>query len=718
VPERWTRAVLRYRTVVLALWALVLVVGLAASVRLPGLLSNVFTVPGTDSDRARLELERHFGQRPDGVFTVVFVARTGERAPVRRKLIRAARLVPTGHASQVRDAGGVLWGEVDTTLDLQHAKGYTTTLRRALAGRPRAYVTGSPAIQHDLEPILSSDLRRGEAFALPIAFAILLAVLGVSFAVLVPFVFAACTITASLAVVYALANTFTMVSYVSNLVELVGIGLAIDYSLLIVYRFREELGREASVDDAIVRTMETAGRSVVFSGGTVAIGLGLLLFVPVPFIRSLGVGGLLVPVASVVAALSLQPALLSLLGRRGIRRAPVAQTLRERLGIPLPALPGTTDVDRGYWARLARTIMRRPVPFLAVGAAVLLASAAPVFFLRITPGSILALPRGPESVTGLQLLRDHVGAGALTPIQIVVDSGRPGGVQTRRLRSAVGRLTNQTFHDSEAYITASGPDPPYVDRSRRYRLVYVVARHEYGDGRTQALVRRIRRTMIPRARFPSTASVHVGGGPAQGVDYLSRSYTWFPWLVLAALALTYVLLLRAFRSVVLPLKAVVLNLLTVAAVYGLLVIGFQWGVGANALGLHRVSQIEAWVPIFLFAMLFGLSMDYEVFLVTRMRESWDHVHDNSRAVAHGLERTGRIVTAAALIMIVAFSGFVAGRVAGLQEFGLGLALAILLDATVVRAILVPSLMAIFGRWNWWLPRGGSSRSLPSSTRST
>ena len=702
----------------LALWVLVLVVGVAASLRLQPLLSNVFTVPGTDSDRARIVLQRHFGQRPDGVFTVVFAAHSGDRALVGRKLALAARQVPNGHASRIRDAGGVLWGEVDTPLDLQHAKGYTDTLRRALTGRPRAYVTGSPAIQHDLEPILASDLRRGEAFALPIALVILLAVLGVSLAVLVPFAFAACTISASLAVVYALAHAFTMVSYVSNLVVLVGIALAIDYSLLIVYRFREELRRQASVDDAIVCTMETAGRSVVFSGGTVAIGLGLLLLVPVPFMRSLGVGGLVVPLASIVAALSLQPVLLSLLGRRGIRRATVAQALRTRFGLPVPRSPGGGDIDRGYWARLARTIMRRPVPFLVVGTAVLLVCAAPALFLRITPGSILALPRGPESVTGLQLLRDNVGPGALTPIQIVVDSGRADGTRTRALRSAVGRLTNETFHDSEAYITASGPDPPYVDRSRRYRLIYVVARHEYGDGRTQALVRRIRATMIPRARFPSTAAVHVGGGPAQGVDYLSRTYAWFPWLVAGALALTYVLLLRAFRSVVLPLKAVVLNLLTVAAAYGLLVVAFQWGVGADALGLHHVSQIEAWVPVFLFAMLFGLSMDYEVFIVTRMRESWDHVHDNRRAVAHGLERTGRIVTAAALIMIVAFSGFVAGRVAGLQELGLGLALAILLDATVVRTILVPSLMAIFGRWNWWLPRGGSSRPLPSSTRST
>ena len=204
---------------------------------------------------------------------------------------------------------------------------------------------------------------------------------------------------------------------------------------------------------------------------------------------------------------------------------------------------------------------------------------------------------------------------------------------------------------------------------------------------------------LPAGRARRTSAAR----PPQGVDYLSRSYGAFPWLVLGVLVLTYLVLLRAFRSLVLPLKAVLLNVLTVAAVYGMLVVIFRWGVGAHVLGLYRVPQIEGWIPIFLFAVLFGLSMDYEVFLVSRMRESWDHVHDNGRAVAHGLERTGRIITAAALIMVVAFSGFVAGRVAGLQEFGVGLSLAVLLDATLVRMILVPSFMAVLDRRNWWLP---------------
>jgi RND superfamily putative drug exporter len=703
VSERWTRVVLRFRFPVLLCWLAVLALGAAAAHQLPRHLSNVFTVPGTDSDAARQILQHRFGERPDGVFTVVFVGRRPQLANARRRLRGAARLVPTAHASTLKAQGGLLYGEIDTTLDLQHAKGYTDRLRRALRGDPRAYVTGQPAIQHDLEPVLSHDLLRGEAIALPIALAVLFAVLGLSLAVLVPLVFAACTITATLAVVFALAHTFTMVSYVTNLVELVGLGLAIDYSLLVVYRFREELA-DADVDGAIVRTMGTAGRSVLFSGATVAIGLALLLFVPVPFVRSLGVGGVLVPLMSMAAAATLQPALLSVLGVRGMRR--------------IELVPAVRDVDRGFWARLARAIMRRPVPFLLGGTAVLLACAAPALWLQVTPGSISALPSGNDSVRGITLLRNRVGAGALTPTEIVIDTDRRAGVRTPAVVRAVARLTNATFHDPEAYITAGGQRAPYVDASGRYERVYVVGRHEYGDEASRRLVQRIRSTHVAGARFPPGVRVYVGGSPAQGVDYLTQSYTWFPWLVAAALVLTYLLLLRAFRSVLLPLKAVLLNLLSVAATYGLLVVIFRWGAGARVLGLYQVPQIEGWIPIFLFAMLFGLSMDYEVFLVTRMRESWDHVHDNGRAVAHGLERTGRIITAAALIMVAAFSGFVAGRVAGLQEFGAGLALAILLDATLVRMILVPSLMAIFGPWNWWLPKGGSRSSLPSSTRST
>ncbi len=696
--ESWTRAVLRLRLLVLACWLLVLVVGALSAARLPSLLSNSLAVPGTDSEAAQAILARHFQERPDGTFTVVFVAREpSARAlgALQRRLQDAARAVPEGHATALRKGEGIVYGEVATALDLQHAKGWAAALRRALhkPGVPVSYVTGEPAIQHDLDPILSADLRRGETIALPVALLVLVAVLGLSAAVLIPFVFAACTITATLAALYLMAHELTISSYAPNLVELIGLGLAIDYSLLVVHRFREELARGPSaVEDAVVRTMQTAGRAIVFSGVAVAIGLALVLIMPVPFMRSLGVAGFLVPLVSIVAALTLQPVLLSLFGRRGMR----AVRVRARR----PARARESDL----WARLASAIMRRPVLVLLAGTAVLLAAAAPVALLRLTPGSISAIPRSTESARGLALLDERVGAGAVTPIEVVVDAGAAGGARAAAVRAATDRLVEGITADPEAYITATGEESPYVDSSGRYRRVFVVGRNEYGDEAMQALVRRLRTRVVPAARFPAALRVYVGGAPAQGVDFLARVYGVFPWIVLAVLALTYLVLLRAFRSLLLPLKAVLLNALTVLASYGLLVVIFRLGVGADLLGLYRVEQVEGWIPVFLFAMLFGLSMDYEVFLVTRMRESWDEHHDNRRAVVEGLQRTGRIITAAAAIMVAAFSGFVAGHVAGLQEFGAGLALAVLLDATIVRMLLVPSLMAVLGSWNWWLPR--------------
>jgi RND superfamily putative drug exporter len=301
-------------------------------------------------------------------------------------------------------------------------------------------------------------------------------------------------------------------------------------------------------------------------------------------------------------------------------------------------------------------------------------------------------------VRGLNVLRHAVGPGALSPTQIVVDGARRPGVQT-----AVERLRTALEQDPEVAFVQTGSGPRFVDPSGRYEQIIVAGKHEYGDEPAQQFVHRLRDKLIPGARFPPDVRVYAGGGPPQGVDFLTRSYNTFPWLVGAVLVLTYLLLMRAFRSVLLPLKAVLLNLLSVAASYGALVVFFRWGFGDALAGLYQFPQIEGWIPIFLFAMLFGLSMDYEVFLVSRMRETWDEERDNVRAVSYGLERTGTIVTAAAIIMVAAFSGFVAGRVVGLQQFGIGLAVAIFVDATIVRALLVPALMAWFGRWNWWLP---------------
>jgi RND superfamily putative drug exporter len=671
---------LQHRRVVLGVWAAVLLVGLSASMLVPGRLVNSFRVPGTDSDHAATVLAKGFGERPEGRFTVVFRVRgapdrTAMR-DLRGRLERVARVLPDARVTSVRVGNGVVYGELETALSLQQAKGFTERLRRALRreGPPVALVTGLPAVQHDLEPRLASDLRRGEAVALVLAFVVLAFVLGISLALAIPFVFAACTIAGTVALIYVFARVVAITPYALNLVELIGLGLAVDYSLVIVCRYREQLALGQERADAIVDTMKSAGRAVVFSGFAVSIGLALLLLMPVPFVRTMGLAGLLIPLVSIAAAVTLQPVLLSFCGSRALA------------GIRLPRL-----LPRGAWAALARVIMRRPVAVLLATAVVLLAAATPALFLDPTPGSVTDLPGSTEAAQGLAQLRRSFGPGAVTPTQIVVDGRTPGGARQPEVRAAVERLSDSLFNDPEVYVVALGREQPYVSPNGRYARVLVVGRHDFGDERSQQLVTRVRESLLPAARFPTRSTVAVGGAAPEGVDFLSRAYGFFPWLIAAAMGLTYVVLTCAFRSLLLPLKAIALNLLSVGASYGLLVAIFGAG------------EIEGWVPIFLFATLFGLSMDYEVFLVSRMREAWEAGHSNADAIALGLERTGGLITAAALVMAASFAGLIAGGVPGLRQLGLGLSLAVVIDATLVRGLLVPAIMSLMGRWNWWLP---------------
>jgi RND superfamily putative drug exporter len=323
--------------------------------------------------------------------------------------------------------------------------------------------------------------------------------------------------------------------------------------------------------------------------------------------------------------------------------------------------------------------------------------------LELSPGSNTGVPQNLESVRGLNVLTDAVGAGATAPSDIVVDTRSAGGADDSDVQGAVSRLMIQLSTDPEvARVDYEEQGPQYVDSTHRYLHLQISGKHEYGLPPAQDFVDRLRDDLIPGAGFPADVKVLAGGGPPAGVDFLDLTYGAFPWLVLAVLLFTYLLLVRAFRSLLLPLKAIVMNMLSIGAAYGLLVVAFKYGAG-EPFGIQQYDQIEGWIPVFLFAMLFGLSMDYEVFLVSRMREEWDNRGDNAAAVTAGLARTGRLVTAAGLIMFAAFMGFVAGSIVGLQQFGFGLAAAIIIDVTIIRALLVPSVMKLFGRWNWWLP---------------
>jgi uncharacterized membrane protein YdfJ with MMPL/SSD domain len=511
------------------------------------------------------------------------------------------------------------------------------------------------------------------------------------------------SIPTTLGFVWIFAHTMDMAIYVTNIVTLIGFAIAIDYSMLVVFRYREELALHDNPRDALVTTMSTAGRATLFSGLTVAVGLALLVFMPLPFMRSMGVGGLLVPLVSIAASATFLPAFLAVMGRGINRFRVVPKRILERRA--------AHDVT-GMWHALAVRIMRRPWLWGGLAAAFLIALALSATGLRLTGGDNRGVPLTTEATRGLAVLERTLGPGALAPHQIVIDTHRRGGASNPAVVAAQRRLVAELRRDPEVQpstILAPAFVPPaqarqanLIDATGQVAQIRAAGRHDAGTDEAMDLVERIRDRYVPAAQFPASADVLLSGAPAFGVDFIDKAYGAFPWLILAVLVISYMILLRAFRSVVLPAKAVVMNVLSVSATYGVLTLAFQHGWG-EPFGLQSSSQIEAWIPIFLFAMLFGLSMDYEVFLLSRMREEWDKTHDNEHAVAYGLEHTGRIITAAAIIMIAAFSGFTFGSFVGLQEFGLGLSAAILLDATIVRAVLVPAVMKLLGDWNWYLP---------------
>ena len=697
--EGLTRFVLRHRYAVLVSWLVVFVVAGWASSQLSGLLTNRFTLPGTDTRRAEVILQDHFGQRSTGSFTIVVRSDDMARAlvpEVRAAAERAVAKLPTSRLVSVLPVTqDVTVAQIVSDLEPADSKSRTDDMRAAMGSISGAtvYLTGQAAIEHDLDPVFGDDLVRGELIALPIALLILVFTFG-TLAFLIPFAFALVTIPTTLAIIWVFANFMELSTYLQNLVSLIGLGIAIDYSLLIVYRFREELARGSSRDEAIVTTMATAGRAVVFSGTAVAIGLAMLLFMPLPFMRGFGIGGLFIPAVSLLAAVTFLPVVLSLVGTRLDRVRVLPRSWLER----------RADTEHGFWAVLARFIMRYPKTVAGVTAGFLLLLTLPLLALQLGPGSNEGIPRNLEAVRGYDVLRAAVGAGAVAPTNVVVDTGRTGGAEDPGVTAAVDRLKRSLEADPQVAVVRFGDTSQYVDPTGRYLNVEVVGEQDYGKPESLAFVSRLRDKVVPAAGFPEGVAVYAGGGPPGGKDFLDLTYGWFPWLVAAVLVATFVLLMRAFRSIVLPLKAIVLNLLSIGAAYGLLVVVFRWGAGEWA-GLIPYDQIEGWIPVFLFAMLFGLSMDYEVFLVSRMREEWDNGATNEEAVVLGLTKTGRLVTAAGLIMFAAFMGFVAGSIVGLQQFGFGLAAAILIDVTIVRALLVPSAMKLFGKWNWWMPEG-------------
>jgi RND superfamily putative drug exporter len=696
--ESWTRKVIRARFLVISAWIILTILGLFAVPKLDNHLTTSLAVPSSESAHVDEILYSRFAENPEGSYVVLYKFTNASKAEIQEfeaKISVATSKIPTAKVMQQRAIGGVLFVNIGTSFTLTQAALHVDDLRRALdsEGLPSAFVTGPPAIFHDVTPILNSDLHRGQVVAVLLALLLLILLLGFSRAIFIPYIFAAATISVSLGIVFLLSRKILMVLYIPNILELIGLGLAIDYSLLIVHRFRQEIMSEPipNLDDSITKTMQTAGRTVVISGLSVSLGLAALLFVPVPFIRSLGAAGLVVPLVSILAALTLQPALLSYLGRVGV--SPIGFT----------GLMARRDVSTGIFSKFARFVIERPRQALLSSLAILLIAALPILWLHITPSSLTAMPSNLESARALTMVTDRIGHGVIAPSQIVIDLGRANQANLPQVESARKELAKQLLRDSEVFVVATDNRSPFVDATGRYLRMLVIGHHDLGAGASRKLVQDIREKYIPSATFPRSTRIYVGGAPAQGVDLLHRVFETFPWFVLLALFLAYLILVRAFRSVILPLVALVLDLISLAVAFGVQVWVFKFGLGASVLGTYRLDQIEVWVIVFSFAVLFGLSMDYEVFIVSRMREAKDRGASTAEAITEGLANTGAVVTAAAIILLGALSGFIIGHFVGLQQLGVGLAFGVLLDATLIRLFLLPSAMVLLGRWNWWLP---------------
>ncbi|MGH3734418.1 MAG: MMPL family transporter [Micromonosporaceae bacterium] len=555
-------------------------------------------------------------------------------------------------------------------------------VRDALAADGLTTDVGGPqAIFLDVNSRVSDDIARAEMISMPILLILLLLVFGSLVAASTPLLVGTIAVLGGFTVVRMLTTVTDVSVFSINIITILGLGLAIDYALFVVSRFREELDAGREVPEAIARTMATAGRTVAVSGVTVALALAGLLIFPQVFLRSMGLGGVAAVAVAMLASLTVLPALLAVLGHRiDAVRLPWARRSARRT-VPTVTSAVAAAAESGGWARFARAVMRRPVG-VALGTVAVLAFLT-VPFLGVKFGGVdeRVLPEGTQSRVVSERLKADFPNGQADPIVVLVSGGDAAGF-TEKIKDIPGVR--------DAVPTANRGESTVITVSYRGAATSTQARDVVADIR--ALDR------------PAGADVLVGGQTAQLVDLLAGLGERLPWMALIVAGVTFLLLFAAFGSILLPLKAILMNLLSIGASFGAVVWIFQEGNLADLLAFTPTGFLEATQPILMLAILFGLSMDYEVFLLSRVREQWDLLGDNIAAVASGVQRTGRIITAAALLLIVVVGAFATSGITFIKMIGLGMAVAILVDATLVRMLLVPATMRLLGRYNWWLPR--------------
>ena len=690
VTERLARVSSRHPWRVILGWVAAIVLALAsAAILLPGNLTTNGHVTGNPPSKQAEDL---FGQRfpPDknGVDELIVVHSAAHTAGDQAFTSFLAGLRDQANATGVvyrylppavsHDGHTILVG-VQRKADVDKL----LALVQGVDGQDgfSVVMTGEGTLDHDFNELSQHDLKSGELeFGLPAALIILVLVFGAVVAGLVPLVMAIVAIIVALGLCGPIAATLSLSVFFVNMLTGMGLALGIDYSLFVVSRYREERAGGLPQLDAIGAAGATASRAVLFSGSMFVIALSGMLLVPSNVMKSLATGAIVVGIVSVLAALTLLPALLGVLGDR-------VNSLR------VPFM-GSGGGDSRFWGAIVRYVMRRPVLPLVAFTALLVAVAVPVLGLNLGASGVSTLPDRLESKQGFEALNRYFPQASSSPALVAVE----GNVRSPEVRAAIGRLRNE-FRGDPVF----GRSDVRFDKTGGLAAIGVqIGGDKTGEPALDA-VRRLRSTLIPEAFRGTDAQVVVGGDTADNVDFIDAMNEWLPFVFLFVLGLSFVLLTIVFRSIVIAATSIVLNLLSVTAAYGLVILVFRHGVGNGLLGFQRVHAIEAWVPLFLFSVLFGLSMDYQVFLLSRIKERYDQTGSTVEAVTHGVSSTARLITGAALIIVAVFGGFAMGDLVMFQQMGFGVAIALLIDATIIRSVLMPAAMRILDRWNWYLP---------------
>jgi RND superfamily putative drug exporter len=549
------------------------------------------------------------------------------------------------------------------------------------------YNTGTAAMMKDMMTMGEQDMQKGETVGIAVALIILALVFGALSAALLPVLMAIAAIVVALGLTALVGQAMNLTFMITNMITMMGLAVGIDYSLFILTRFREERAKGLEKMDAIGVAGSTANKAVFYSGITVLLALCGLVIFPLSIFISMGIGALLVVFASIAASMTLLPALISIFGDKvNAWRIPFIQR-------PRKVQPGETS--KGFWAWITRTVTRAPIVSIILVVAILGAAIYPFFDKKSGMSGVSATPDYLRSKQGYMVLQSDFHVGIDLPTMVVID----GDINSSETQTAIAGLQGKIADDP---IFAYAIVTPYPDKNMA--VIYAKVAIDSLSQEAMESVTRIREDYIPATFTGAPATAMVTGDSAFMVDYNAVTDTYTPIIFVLVLALSFIVLLLAFRSIVISATAIIMNLLSVGASYGLLVLVFQKGVGAGLLGFTQVDSIETWLPLFLFAVLFGLSMDYHVFLLSRVREHYQQHGNNTEAIAFGLQSTGKLITGAALIMVAVFGGFALGDMVMMQQMGFGLAVAVLLDATIIRCVLVPATMKLLGKANWYLPK--------------